>query len=101
MPYAGNALAPCGGLSVSPNHDIDADAAINLTSHEQMELATDPEATGWFDATGLANGEIGDKCAGVYGPLDAAGADVYFNGHPYVVQEEWNNAVSGCAISGP
>ena len=101
MPYAGNALAHCGGLSLSPNHDIDADAEINLTSHEQMELATDPLATGWFDATGLATGEIGDKCAGVYGPLDAAGADVSINGHPYIVQEEWDNAVSGCAISGP
>jgi len=100
MPYGGNALAHCGGLSLSPNHDIDADAEINLTSHEQMELATDPLATGWFDATGLT-GEIGDKCAGIYGPLDATGADVYINGHPYIVQEEWDNAVSGCAISGP
>ena len=77
------------------------DAAINLTSHEQMELATDPEATGWFDTTGLATGEIGDKCAGVYGPRDATGADVSINNHPYIVQEEWDNAVSGCAISGP
>ena len=101
MPYAGNALAHCGGLSVSPNHDIDADAEINITSHEQMELATDPEGTGWFDATGILNGEIGDKCKGVYGPLDATGADVYFKGHPYIVQEEWDNAVSGCVISGP
>jgi hypothetical protein len=48
MPYAGNSLTICyPGLSGSPNHDIDADAAINLTSHEQMELATDPEGTGW------------------------------------------------------
>jgi hypothetical protein len=100
MPYFGNDLADCG-LSLSPNHDIAADAEINGTSHEQMELATDPVGTGWFDATGLANGEIGDKCKGVYGPRDATGADVYFNGHPYIVQEEWDNAVSGCAISGP
>jgi Phosphate-induced protein 1 conserved region len=101
MPYMANDLAHCYGLSTSPNHDIAADAEISATSHEQMELATDPLATGWFDATGLLNGEIGDKCAGVFGPLDATGANVSFNGHPYIVQEEWDNAVSGCAISGP
>jgi hypothetical protein len=100
IPYPGNSLTTCGVPS-SPNHDIDADAAISITSHEQMELATDPVASGWFDATGLLNGEIGDKCKGVFGPLDANGADVSFNGHPYIVQEEWDNAVSGCAISGP
>lgn len=63
-------------------------------------LATDPLGSGWFDATGLT-GEIGDKCAGVYGPLDATGADISINGHRYILQEEWDNAVSGCAISGP
>jgi len=101
MPYAGNSLTTCFGPSGSPNHDIDADAAVNLTSHEQMELATDPEATGWFDPTGFFNGEIADKCARVFGPLDANGADVSFNGHPYMVQEEWDNAASGCVLSGP
>jgi hypothetical protein len=98
MPYAGNDLAFCG-VPTSPNRDIAADAEINITSHEQMELATDPVATGWFDARGLI-GEIGDKCQGVYGPLDATGADISINGHPYILQEEWDNAVSGCAISG-
>jgi hypothetical protein len=101
VPYAGNALTTCYGLSGSPNHDIDADAAVNLTSHEQMELATDPEGTGWFDPTGFFNGEIADKCAREFGPLDAGGADIALNGHPYIVQEEWDNAVSGCVLSGP
>jgi hypothetical protein len=101
MPYAGNSLTGCYGLSGSPNHNVDADAEINLTSHEQMELATDPEASGWFGPEGLLNGEIGDKCARVFGPLNANGADVSFNGHPYIVQEEWDNTVSGCALTGP
>lgn len=102
MPYAGNSSTICyPGLSRSPNHDIDADAEINLTSHEQMELATDPEGTGWFDPSGFFNGEIADKCAGVFGPVDANGADVSFNGHSYIMQEEWDNAVSGCVLSGP
>jgi hypothetical protein len=100
MPYAGNDLARCYGLSSSPNHDADADAEISITSHEQMEAATDPEASGWFGPGGLAD-EIGDKCVGVYGPLNKDGADVFFKGHPYIVQEEWDNAVSGCVLSGP
>jgi hypothetical protein len=100
MPYAGNSLAQCYGLSVSPNRDVTADAEVNLTSHEQMESATDPEASGWFGPGGLTD-EIADKCLGVFGPLNAKGGDVYFKGHPYILQEEWDNAVSGCVLTGP
>jgi hypothetical protein len=100
MPYAGNSLAQCYGLSVSPNRDAAADAEVNVTSHEQMEAATDPEASGWFGPGGLTD-EIGDKCVGVFGPLNAKGGDVYFKGHPYILQEEWDNTVSGCVLSGP
>jgi hypothetical protein len=60
MPYAGNSLTRCFGLSVSPNRDIAADAEVNVTSHEQMEAATDPGASGWFGPGGLTD-EIGDK----------------------------------------
>ena len=100
MPYAGNSLAHCYGLTTSPNKDIAADAEVNVTSHEQMEAATDPEATGWFGPGGLTD-EIGDKCAGVFGPINAHGADIYFKGHPYILQEEWDNTISGCALTGP
>ena len=100
MPYAGNSLAQCYGLTTSPNKDIAADAEVNVTSHEQMEAATDPEASGWFGSGGLTD-EIGDKCAGVFGPVNAQGADIYFKGHPYILQEEWDNAISGCALTGP
>jgi hypothetical protein len=100
MPYAGNSLAQCYGLSVSPNRDVAADAEVNVTSHEQMEAATDPEASGWFGPGGLTD-EIADKCVGVFGPLNAKGGDVYFKGHPYILQEEWDNAVSGCVLTGP
>ena len=100
LPYAGNDLTQCYGLSGSPNRDADADAEINITSHEQMEASTDPAASGWFGPGGLGD-EIGDKCVGVYGPLNEDGADVFFKGHPYIVQEEWDNAVAGCVLSGP
>jgi len=100
LPYAGNALAHCYGLSGSPNHNAAADAEINITSHEQIEAATDPAGSGWFGPGGFSD-EIGDKCAGVYGPLNEDGADVSFNGHPYVVQGEWDNTAHSCVLSGP
>ncbi|HEY0808378.1 MAG TPA: choice-of-anchor P family protein, partial [Pseudonocardiaceae bacterium] len=31
-------------------------------------------------------------------PQDSIGADVYLHGHPYLVQQEWSNAVHTCAI---
>jgi hypothetical protein len=65
-----------------------------------MEAATDPEASGWFGPGGLTD-EIGDKCGGVFGPVNAQGADIYFKGHPYILQKEWDNAISGCALTGP
>ena len=100
MPYAANSLADCYGLTGTPNRDIAADAEISVTSHEQMELATDPEASGWFGQPGLLD-EIGDKCAGVFGPIDRHGADVSFEGHRYIVQTEWDNATSSCTLAGP
>jgi hypothetical protein len=100
LPYAGNDLAHCYGLSSSPNRDIAADAEINVTSHELIEAATDPTASGWFGPGGLSD-EIGDKCVGVFGPLNEDGADVFFKGHPYIVQEEWSNTAHGCVLSGP
>jgi hypothetical protein len=100
LPYAGNSLARCYGLTTSPNRDVNADAEINVTSHEQLEAATDPTAAGWFGPGGLTD-EIGDKCVGVFGALDAKGADIYIKGHPYVLQEEWDNATSGCSLGQP
>jgi len=98
MPYDGNALASCYALNTSPNNDIDADAEISTTSHEQMEVATTPRLNGWYDPSGL---EIGDKCAYNYGSLNPDGSNVNWNNHPYIVQMEWDNAASGCALSGP
>lgn len=100
MPYDGNSLAGCYGLSGSPNQNAAADAEISTTSHEQIEAATDPLGNAWFDKNG-GSGEIGDKCAYVYGPLKKDGSNVSWNGHHYVVQSEWDNAVSGCVLKGP
>jgi len=59
---------------------------------------TDPlPNSAWNDSTG--GGEIGDKCNMFPGPMNSIGADLYLNGHPYIVQEEWSNFSQGCVLS--
>jgi hypothetical protein len=94
MPYA--ASFSCNPQS-SPNND-DADQTINVTSHEQMEAATDPLLNAWTDSSGQ---EIGDKCAWQFGTLDAQGGDVTWNSNDYIVQQEWDNNIGGCTLTGP
>lgn len=93
---------PGGGCLVplpSPNHDQIADSAIDFSSHEQMEAATDPFLNAWYNVD-FAH-EIGDECNFVFGPRNSSGGDVTFGSHTFLVQEEWDNARSGCVISGP
>ena len=97
MPYTGTNLSACG-TPTSPNHDRDADSTINVTSHEQMEAATDPLLNAWYDVSG---NEIGDKCAWNFGSTSSSGANVTWNGHGYIVQKEWDNARRACVKSGP
>jgi hypothetical protein len=62
------------------------------TAHEAMEAITDPQPAGtglaWIDNGGQ---EIADKCETVYGNA------VHIGGALWVLQEEWSNAISGCA----
>ena len=99
MPYTGTNLDACGVTS-SPNNDFDADSTINVTSHEHMEAVTDPQLNAWYDAQG---NEIGDKCAWNFGTpsLDNGNANVQWNSHFYLVQQEWSNAISDCTLSSP
>ncbi len=99
IPYAGTDLSFCG-VPRSPNHDIDADSAISLISHEQFEAATDPSFDGWYEGSDPYRGEIADVCF-FWWKRNKYGGDVVWNGHPYEVQEEWDNAKSGCVLSGP
>ena len=92
MPYAASFSCNPGS---SPNND-DADQTINVTSHEQMEAATDPLLNAWTDSSGQ---EIGDKCAWVFGSLNQQGADVVWNNNPYIVQQEWDNNTSTCRLT--
>ncbi len=94
QPYA--ASFSCNGGN-GPNGDNDADQTINVTSHEQMEAATDPLLNAWFDSGGA---EIGDKCAWNFGG-SSNGGNVNWNGNEYRVQQEWDNRVGGCVLDGP
>jgi len=64
MPYAdqNKAGAACD-IQPHPNGN-QADATINVASHEHIESVTDPYGTGWYDANGY---EIADLCAWTFG----------------------------------
>jgi hypothetical protein len=107
MPYGGTWPGQCSTLNAFPN-DPDSDIAISTTSHEHFEAVTDPVAYsdganvryGWTDPDG-GSGEIGDKCAYRYQPVQSDGGNVTLNGHRYAVQAEWSNAAfNGLAYSG-
>jgi hypothetical protein len=88
--------------SSSPNNDPSADKAISTTSHELLEVQTDPlPTTGWIDSDGR---EIADKCQGNYG--FSLGATLFgnynqvINNNYYYIQGEWSNQASGCVWHG-
>ncbi len=85
----------------SPHGDFTTDITINTLNHEVNEFITDPIPTdyasygGWSDANGYENA---DKCAYNYGTrigMTAGGAlyNQLINGHPYMLQRSWSNAV--------
>jgi hypothetical protein len=96
MPYDGTWRRSCRNFTRSPNHDLAADIEVSILSHEHFEAVTDPtfNPPAWVDASGL---EIGDKCAFSYGVIRPDGSNIWLNGHPYILQLEWSNAVTSCA----
>jgi hypothetical protein len=112
MPYptdpgGSNCYYPIGSTAhqTYPSGDTNADANVNLLSHEQYESVTDPLITGWYDMTGTA-GEIGDVCAWQFGGTYPSGGDIQINGHPYDTQSEGDNhnlalGGTGCTYAGP
>ena len=89
MPYPGSGCQ----VSTTPNGSVSGDSEVNLTSHEEFETITDPQAgNGWVDAAGY---EIGDKCAWDF----SAGLTHLNNGGTFEVQTEYSNASSSCINS--
>ena len=80
-----------------PNGDRAADAEINTLSHEVIEAETDPHPNDTWTAPSPES-EIGDACNFNFAPRNDLGADVYMNGHGYIMQQEYSNAAHNCAI---
>ena len=75
-----------------------ADSTINVASHEHNEAVTDPEGSAWYDSAG---NEDGDKCAWNFGTAPGPSGAQYnqtINGDHYYLQQEWDNASSGCVL---
>ena len=99
MPYADTVPANCDA-GQHPNGS-DADATLNVTSHEHNETITDELGNAWYDSAGYENG---DKCAWKFGTqLGSTAYGQYnqlINGHPYELQEEYSNAHRRCVLTG-
>jgi hypothetical protein len=105
MPYAAtHTAAPririfCTRTGKFPNNR-DIDMETNILSHEHIEMVTDPKLNAWYASNGQ---EIGDLCSYNWGTRDEDGglANQLWNGHYYLLQQEWDNQISGCAQEGP
>jgi hypothetical protein len=88
------------GDAPSPNGNPAGDATASIVSHETTESITDPMLDAWYTAQG---NEIGDLCAYNYGAAgwDAGNANEMWNGDFYLLQQEFDNHVSGCVQVGP
>jgi hypothetical protein len=99
MPYSDTDPAACDA-GQHPNNS-DADATLNVTSHEHNETITDELGNAWYDSAGYENG---DKCAWKFGTaLGNNGNGLYnqvINGHDYYLQQEYSNARRGCVLTG-
>jgi hypothetical protein len=98
MPYADTVPSACD-VGQHPNGN-DADATINVTSHEHNETITDEQGNAWYDLEGYENG---DKCAWIFGPVHGTNGAEYnqtINGHNYWLQEEYSNRDRACVQTG-
>jgi len=73
-------------------YSIATQSMANVAAHELSEVITDPELSAWYDSGGQ---EVGDKCAWQFLYAVTLGTT------SWQLQEEWSNAISGCAQSLP
>jgi hypothetical protein len=76
-------------------------AAIDFVSHEHMEALTDPTGTAWYAGSNPNGGEIGDLCAGTFGPGSTTTYQTIGpQGNKYLLQWEYSNDDAGNATNG-
>jgi hypothetical protein len=95
QPYADTVTSACDAGRYPNGQSTEADATINVTSHEHRESINDPLGNAWYDHRGY---EGSDKCAWNFGTLTGPDYNQTINGHHYFLQQEWSNASSGCAL---
>ena len=99
MPYIPDAGTSCGSNFINAGSGGTDDGVSIVGGHELAETQTDPQAgNGWLDSRGS---EIGDKCAWSSSSRDLSFGGSSLGTNYFPVQPLWDNAVSGCAISGP
>ncbi|MGH2914117.1 MAG: hypothetical protein ACRDMX_03930, partial [Solirubrobacteraceae bacterium] len=88
------------GPGSDPEGNPEAASTIDTMAHELVEAITDPLGTGWMDPNGF---ETADKCENgpqTGAPLGYAANGSPYNqvidGHQYLIQDIWSNAVGGC-----
>jgi hypothetical protein len=94
QPYADTVPSACDAGYYPNGQSTEADATINVASHEHRESINDPLGNAWYDRRGY---EGSDKCAWNFGSL-TGNYNQTINGHHYALQQEWSNASSGCAL---
>lgn len=91
----------CEAQTTGPNGNAGADGMASIIAHELEEATTDPDLNAWYDNRGYENA---DKCAWTFGTESTASNgskyNMSFNGHNWLIQQNWVNASGGyCAKS--
>ncbi len=82
-----------------PQGNPEAENALDTVAHETIEAITDPEGTAWMDPNGF---EVGDDCeqpelgTPLGYALNGSPYNQLINGHEYLFQMMWSNAINGC-----
>jgi hypothetical protein len=98
--YANQPYAAVSGCNTDHPNGDDADATINVASHENREAINDEHLNAWYnDNTGE---EGSDQCAWNFGTPLGGGSGTHYNqiinGNHYWLQQEWSNDGSTCLL---
>ena len=98
--YANQPYAAVSGCNTDHPNGDDADATINVASHEHREAINDEHLNAWYDD--FTGEEGSDQCAWNFGTALGGGTGTHYNqvinGHHYCLQQEWSNDGSTCLL---
>jgi hypothetical protein len=91
--YAVEPFVTCSGCTADSTSTLDT--LTKVSSHELCEAVTDPGLNAWYDRT--TGNEIGDICTKGSRGSDSSAFNARLGG--FLVQSEWSNGQSTCAIA--